>query len=93
MGKMKAALQTIWHLPRNLMIGLIWLYQQTLSPDHGPLKHLYDYGVCKHEPTCSKYGQQMLQERGFIIGVLLSIKRVLSCNPWATSTRHIAEKY
>lgn len=68
---------------RKLLIFLIGLYQQTLSPDHGPLKDLYPYGYCRHEPTCSEYSKQVIASRGALIGSLLTIKRVLSCNPFA----------
>jgi putative membrane protein insertion efficiency factor len=62
---------------------LITMYQHTLSPDHGPLKHLYPYGYCRHSPTCSEYAKEQLQEKGLVIGGLLAIKRVLFCNPFA----------
>ncbi len=61
---------------------MLRLYQMTLSPDHGPLKGLHPYGYCRHEPTCSMYGIQMLDQRGLIIGSILLIRRVLSCHPW-----------
>ncbi len=63
-------------------IAIITLYQNTLSPDHGPLRHLYPYGYCRHSPTCSEYAKQQLRERGLIIGSLMAVKRVLSCNPF-----------
>ncbi|MCB9808272.1 membrane protein insertion efficiency factor YidD [Candidatus Peribacteria bacterium] len=67
---------------RNLLIFLIELYQKTLSPDHGPLKGLHPYGFCRHEPTCSEYGKKVIAERGAAIGSLMTIKRILSCNPF-----------
>ncbi|ALM10030.1 MAG: hypothetical protein PeribacterA2_0661 [Candidatus Peribacter riflensis] len=69
-------------LPRKTMVALITLYQQTLSPDHGPLRHLYRYGYCRHEPTCSEYGKRVIAERGAVIGCLLTAKRLLTCHPW-----------
>lgn len=72
----------LWLLPRRMLIGLISIYQATLSPDHGPLKHLYPHGYCRHDPTCSEYGKQVLRDRGAVIGSLLAIKRILNCNPW-----------
>lgn len=74
----------LWHLPRRALIALITLYQRTLSPDHGPLRHLHPYGFCRHHPTCSQYAKEVLQSRGFVIGSLLSIARVLTCTPWKT---------
>ncbi len=78
----KHTLLSLWQLPRNAAIAFITLYQKTLSPDHGPLKGLYPYGYCRHEPTCSDYGKIVLRERGLVIGSLLLCKRILSCNPW-----------
>tara|TARA_Y100000310_G_scaffold175693_1_gene175760 strand:+ start:14073 stop:14363 length:291 start_codon:yes stop_codon:yes gene_type:complete len=69
--------------PRNTAIRLIELYQKTLSPDHGALKSMHPYGFCRHEPTCSEYGKQILAKRGLIVGSILIIKRLLSCHPWA----------
>jgi len=73
----------ISNLPRETICKLIDLYQCTLSPDHGPLRHLYTYGYCRHEPTCSEYGKKVIMKQGAIIGSLLLIKRILSCNPFA----------
>jgi uncharacterized protein len=75
-----------------MLIGLVTLYQHTLSPDHGPLKGLYPYGYCRHEPTCSEYAKKVLLERGAIIGTLLSAKRVLSCHPWKKISDEKARK-
>lgn len=80
---MRNLLHNIWHLPRNLIVLLLRGYQKTLSPDHGPLRHLHPYGYCRHSPTCSMYAIDVLTRRGAVVGTLLSIKRVLSCNPWS----------
>ncbi|MDD4319417.1 MAG: membrane protein insertion efficiency factor YidD [Candidatus Peribacteraceae bacterium] len=74
--------RTLWHLPRNAAILLLRGYQQTLSPDHGPLRHLYAYGYCRHDPTCSMYTLEQIRERGFVLGTLLGTMRVLTCHPW-----------
>jgi hypothetical protein len=75
-------ISTLWLLPRKTIVAAITLYQHTLSPDHGPLKHLWRYGYCRHDPTCSEYGRQVILERGAIIGSLLAFKRILTCHPW-----------
>lgn len=80
---MRNLLHNIWHLPRNLIVLLVRGYQQTLSPDHGPLKHLWTYGYCRHSPTCSMYAIDVLRQRGAVMGTLLAAKRVLTCHPWA----------
>ena len=71
-------------LPRTILIRCIGLYQSTLSPDHGWLKVFYPDGCCIHAETCSQYAKRMLAERGLIVGFLLSVRRVVACNPWST---------
>lgn len=66
-------------------MGLIRVYQKTLSLDHGPLKFLYPNGYCKFYPTCSEYGYQAFEEHGLIGGWKLTALRVLRCNPWSQS--------
>ena len=61
----------------KLFIGLIRLYQITLSPWLG--------GACRYTPTCSNYVIDALQKYGAFKGGWLTIKRVLSCNPWGGS--------
>ena len=68
--------------PLSIAVGIITLYQHTLSPDHGPLRHLWKHGYCRHSPTCSDYAKQVLRERGLVIGSLLATKRILPCNPF-----------
>ena len=61
----------------KLLIGLIRLYQVTLSP--------YIGRACRYTPTCSNYGIEALQKHGAFKGGWLTIKRVVSCNPWGGS--------
>lgn len=68
---------------RSLILAVIWLYQKTLSPDHGWQKRLYPYGFCRYYPTCSEYACGAVEKFGVIKGLLYSCKRVLKCNPWA----------
>lgn len=60
-----------------MLIGLIKLYQVTLSPFIGR--------SCRYTPTCSNYGVEAIQKHGPFKGTWLTIKRVLSCNPWGGS--------
>ncbi len=71
----------LW-LPRYLVLLLITLYQQTISPDHGPLKHLFKYGYCRFHPTCSDYGFEAVLKYGVILGSMKAIYRIIRCNPW-----------
>ncbi|KPK63941.1 hypothetical protein AMJ83_04505 [candidate division WOR_3 bacterium SM23_42] len=38
--------------------------------------------VCRFEPTCSTYAIEALREHGFIRGMVLSVWRVMRCNPF-----------
>ena len=60
-----------------ILIGFIKLYQITLSPFIGR--------ACRYTPTCSNYGIEAIRKHGPIKGTFLTIKRVLSCNPWGGS--------
>lgn len=64
-------------LPAKLMILLIRIYQLTLSPFIGR--------NCRYTPTCSNYGIEAIKKYGAIKGGWLTIKRILSCNPWGGS--------
>lgn len=66
---------------RQTVIGLIKLYQRTLSPDHGPLRLLG--GVCCFQPTCSEYTKQAVERFGVIKGMFLGVKRVGRCHPYS----------
>jgi uncharacterized protein len=57
-----------------LFIGLIKVYQYTISPMLG--------ASCRYQPTCSQYGIEALKKYGPIKGGYLTLKRIASCNPW-----------
>ena len=57
-----------------IFIGLIKLYQGTISPILPP--------ACRYSPTCSQYGIEAITKYGAIKGGYLTVKRFLSCNPW-----------
>jgi uncharacterized protein len=84
-------------LPSRFLAACIRGYQLTLSPDHGPLRHLYTYGYCRHEPTCSEFARTMLLERGVVRSLWPITRRLLSCHPWAKPSeekmRHAAKRW
>ncbi len=77
----RKALATVSLLPATLSVMLVRLYQRTISPDHGWLRHLYPYGYCRHEPTCSQYAISTLRTRRYPIAIALIAKRIAFCNP------------
>ena len=78
---MKHFLKTIWNYLKKglsaLLIALIKVYQWTLSPLIGR--------SCRYTPTCSNYGLEAIEKHGPFKGSWLTLKRVLSCNPWGGS--------
>lgn len=38
---------------------------------------------CKYYPSCSEYSLQAIKKYGALKGTILSIKRILKCNPFS----------
>jgi putative membrane protein insertion efficiency factor len=57
-----------------IFIGLIKIYQYTISPLLGP--------ACRFQPSCSQYGIEAFKKYGLFKGFFLTIKRVARCHPW-----------
>ncbi|MEA3273105.1 MAG: membrane protein insertion efficiency factor YidD [Patescibacteria group bacterium] len=64
------------------LLTIIYLYQKTLSPDHGIFKKFYPGKSCRFYPTCSEYTIQAIKRFGSIKGSYLGIKRILKCHPF-----------
>ncbi len=62
-------------LPRTLLLGLIRLYQLTIS-------RALPANTCRFYPSCSRYGFQAIEKHGALKGSLLAAWRVLRCNPF-----------
>ena len=58
------------------IISLITFYQKNLSP-------LKWRTHCIYTPTCSEYAIQAISKYGIIKGILLSVWRILRCNPFS----------
>lgn len=81
---MKQLCTTIWHVPRNITIACIRVYQYVLSPDHSIwAKVFFPDGYCKFDPSCSSYTVDALKRYGFVRGALKGTWRILRCNPWS----------
>jgi putative membrane protein insertion efficiency factor len=63
----------LWRLAAWGPIGLIRLYQWTLSPLLG--------GQCRFHPTCSRYAEQAFREHGLWRGAWLTVRRLGRCHP------------
>ncbi|MBQ9778842.1 MAG: membrane protein insertion efficiency factor YidD [Clostridia bacterium] len=60
---------------KHLCIWLIRFYRRCLSP-------LKRKPCCRFVPTCSAYALEAFQKRGFFVGMILSVSRILRCNPY-----------
>ena len=67
-----------------VILGIILLYQKTLSPDHGWNRQLYPHGFCHFYPTCSEYTYQAVERFGVLKGLVLGFRRIVRCNPWTS---------
>jgi uncharacterized protein len=61
---------------KYVLMGLIRLYQMTISKMLGP--------VCRYYPSCSHYGYEAVAVHGSVKGTILTGWRILRCNPWSS---------
>ena len=59
---------------KKIFIFPIKLYKTFISPLLG--------ANCRFVPTCSEYAMQAIDRHGVIKGLLLSLWRILRCNPF-----------
>jgi uncharacterized protein len=71
---MNRVAEEIWRLPRRVLVGLVRVYQWTLSPLIG--RH------CRFEPTCSAYFILAVQKYGAVRGTLRGVARIFRCHPF-----------
>lgn len=60
---------------KRIFIGLIRFYQKNISVNTPP--------NCKYIPTCSQYGLEAVERFGAFKGGLLTVWRILRCNPFS----------
>ncbi len=61
---------------KRILIGMIKFYKKYLSG-------LKMNSTCIYVPTCSEYGIEAIEKYGALKGSLLTIWRILRCNPFA----------
>lgn len=61
----------------KFFILLIKIYQYAISP--------YLMPSCRYTPSCSAYGIEAIKKHGPFKGGWLTLKRIISCNPWGGS--------
>ncbi|WP_294376955.1 membrane protein insertion efficiency factor YidD [uncultured Clostridium sp.] len=60
---------------KKLLIGLINFYRKFISPGRP--------SCCKYRPTCSQYALDAINKYGAFKGSIMSIYRILRCNPFS----------
>ncbi len=60
---------------KKIFVTLIKFYQKNISPLKPP--------VCKYYPTCSHYALEAFEEHNWFKALILSVWRVLRCNPFS----------
>ena len=60
---------------KYLCIALVKFYWKFLSP-------LKRRSCCRFVPSCSQYAIEAFQKRGFFVGMILTVWRILRCNPY-----------
>ena len=63
-------------LPRNVVVFCLRGYRTLISPLYGD--------VCRYYPSCSLFGLQAIQQRGLVLGSVLTLRRLGRCHPWAS---------
>ena len=71
---LRLILRAVWCAPRYLLVALVWLYQKLLSPLYPP--------TCRYYPSCSVYSITALRRHGALAGTVLTVWRLLRCNPF-----------
>ena len=59
---------------KYLCIYFVKFYQKFISPLKPP--------CCRFTPTCSSYALEAFEKRGFFVGLILTVWRILRCNPF-----------
>ncbi|MEE2882123.1 MAG: membrane protein insertion efficiency factor YidD [Planctomycetota bacterium] len=60
----------------RVLLGCVRFYQTAISPWIPPL--------CRFEPSCSHYSRQAIEQHGPWRGVLLTLGRLLRCQPFSS---------
>lgn len=60
---------------KNILIFFIKMYKVYISP--------YKGSKCPYTPCCSDYGIEAISKHGAARGILLTVWRILRCNPFS----------
>ena len=62
------------YILRKIAVLPIQCYRRFISP--------WTPRTCRYQPTCSEYARLAILQRGILKGSLLSLWRILRCNPF-----------
>ena len=65
----------------TLELGLLTVYQKTLSLDHSFWGRKLMFRVCRYHPSCSAYMRECIEVYGPWTGPWRGLKRLVRCNP------------
>ncbi|MDB6094298.1 MAG: hypothetical protein JWM32_1860 [Verrucomicrobia bacterium] len=79
MSEPAAVFTRLTRLPAQGLLGLIWVYQHTVSP---VLPAIFGASCgCRFSPTCSHYAAGAIRTHGVVMGLVLAIWRLVKCTP------------
>ncbi len=64
----------IQNIPKNLALGVLWLYKTLIAP-------LYIRHHCVFYPGCSQYAKECFEKYDFFTAFKKSLKRISRCHP------------
>lgn len=67
---------------KKSILILVKIYQKTVSPDSGIFSFWLKTRVCRFYPSCSEYAYEAIDKYGVKKGIVLALKRLLSCHPF-----------
>ena len=73
------AWSALTRMPAMLLVGLIRIYQRTVSPAL-PVLTMGRCG-CRFSPTCSHYAVEAIRTHGAVAGLALAMVRLVKCTP------------
>lgn len=77
--RLPAPIRALFRLPAFALLGLIRVYQHTLSP----VLPVITMGrcACRFAPSCSHYALEVVRTHGAFAGAWLALKRLAKCTP------------
>ena len=65
---------------QNIALRCVVVYQNIRPFLDGALQSVFGYvSMCKHTPSCSEYAKDAIQKYGTMRGIILGVKRIMSC--------------